>query len=112
MKEERVTASKMFAHAKPLFEGDKKAFIEDIRKALYAAKIVSYAQGYTLMAQAAKTYGWNLNYGGIALMWRGGCIIRSKFLGKIKEAYDNNPTLSNLLLQYMSPHHSVLSDPI
>ena len=77
---------------------DKKAFIEDIRKALYAAKIVSYAQGYTLMAQAAKTYGWNLNYGGIALMWRGGCIIRSKFLGKIKEAYDNNPTLSNLLL--------------
>ena len=98
MKEERVTASKMFAHAKPLFEGDKKAFIEDIRKALYAAKIVSYAQGYTLMAQAAKTYGWNLNYGGIALMWRGGCIIRSKFLGKIKEAYDNNPTLSNLLL--------------
>ena len=72
--------------------------IEDIRKALYASKIISYAQGYTLMRTAAKTYGWNLNYGGIALMWRGGCIIRSVFLGKIKDAYDRNPELSNLLL--------------
>ena len=98
MKEERVHASKVYPRQKPHFEGDKKAFIEDIRKALYAAKIVSYAQGYTLMRSAAKTYGWNLNYGGIALMWRGGCIIRSKFLGKIKEAYDNNPQLTNLLL--------------
>lgn len=98
MKEERVNASKVFPHAKPVFEGDKKAFIEDIRKALYAAKIISYAQGYTLMRSAAKTYGWKLNYGGIALMWRGGCIIRSVFLGKIKEAFDKNPELSNLLL--------------
>ncbi len=98
MKEERVHASKVYTRQKPTFTGDKKAFIEDIRKALYAAKIVSYAQGYTLMRSAAKTYGWNLNYGGIALMWRGGCIIRSKFLGKIKEAYDNNPALTNLLL--------------
>ena len=98
MKEERVNASKVFPHEKPVFEGDKKAFIEDIRKALYAAKIISYAQGYTLMRSAAKTYGWKLNYGGIALMWRGGCIIRSVFLGKIKEAFDKNLELSNLLL--------------
>ena len=76
----------------------KAAFIEDIRHALYASKIVSYAQGYMLMRAAAKEYGWNLNYGGIALMWRGGCIIRSRFLGKIKEAFDRNPALSNLLL--------------
>ena len=98
MKEERVNAAKVFPHEKPVFEGDRKAFIEDIRKALYAAKIISYAQGYTLMRSAAKTYGWKLNYGGIALMWRGGCIIRSVFLGKIKEAFDKNPELSNLLL--------------
>lgn len=98
MKEERVEASKVLLGPKPSFNGDKKAMIEDIRKALYASKIVSYAQGYTLMRAAAKTYGWNLNYGGIALMWRGGCIIRSTFLGKIKEAFDNNPNLTNLLL--------------
>ena len=82
----------------PLPVGHEAAFIEAIRKALYASKIISYAQGYTLMRTAAKTYGWNLNYGGIALMWRGGCIIRSVFLGKIKEAYDKNPALENLLL--------------
>ena len=98
MKEERVRASKVFPHEKPEFKGDREAFIEDIRKALYASKIISYAQGYTLMRAAAKTYGWNLNYGGIALMWRGGCIIRSVFLGKIKEAYDKDPGLENLLL--------------
>ena len=77
--------------------GDKNAFIEDINQALYASKIVSYAQGYTLMKEAAKEYGWDLNYGGIALMWRGGCIIRSVFLGKIKEAFDKDNDLSNLL---------------
>ncbi len=98
MKDERVEASKEFPRTIPAFEGDKEAFIEEIRKALFASKIISYAQGYILMRAAAKTYGWNLNYGGIALMWRGGCIIRSVFLGKIKEAYDNNPELSNLLL--------------
>jgi 6-phosphogluconate dehydrogenase len=98
MKEERVDASKVFNKKKEKFEGDRKAFVEDIRKALYAAKIISYAQGYTLMRAAAKTYGWNLNYGGIALMWRGGCIIRSVFLGKIKEAFDKNPELTNLVL--------------
>ena len=98
MKEERVAASQVFPKEIPAFTGDKAAFIESIRKALYASKIISYAQGYTLMRTAAKTYNWNLNYGGIALMWRGGCIIRSVFLGKIKEAYDKNPELVNLLM--------------
>jgi 6-phosphogluconate dehydrogenase len=97
-KDERVTASKVLKGPKPAFSGDKKAFIEDIRQALFASKIVSYAQGYVLMREAAKEYGWKLNYGGIALMWRGGCIIRSVFLGKIKDAFDKNPDLSNLLL--------------
>ncbi|MCF0262258.1 MAG: decarboxylating NADP(+)-dependent phosphogluconate dehydrogenase, partial [Sphaerochaetaceae bacterium] len=99
MKGERVVAAKVFADKqKGSFSGDKKQFIADIKNALYASKIISYAQGYTLMRTAAEHYGWNLNYGGIALMWRGGCIIRSVFLGKIKEAYDKNPELANLLL--------------
>lgn len=98
MKDDRVEASKILKGPKPKFEGDKKQFIEDLRKALYASKIVSYAQGYVLMRYAAEEYGWNLNYGGIALMWRGGCIIRSIFLGKIKEAFLKNPKLTNLLL--------------
>jgi 6-phosphogluconate dehydrogenase len=98
MKEDRIEASKILKGPRLKFDGDKKAFIEDIRKALYASKIVSYAQGYVLMKAAAKEFKWNLNNGGIALMWRGGCIIRSIFLGKIKEAFDNNPSLSNLLL--------------
>ena len=98
LKEERVAASKILSGPKPEFTGDKKAFIQDLRRALYAAKIVSYAQGYQLMRAAAAEYNWNLNYGGIALMWRGGCIIRSVFLGKIKEAFDNEPDLTNLLL--------------
>jgi len=97
-KDERVIASKILSGPKPSFTGDKKAFIDDIKQALFASKIVSYAQGYVLMREAAKEYGWNLNYGGIALMWRGGCIIRSVFLGKIKEAFDKNPELTNLLL--------------
>jgi len=99
LKDERVSASKQLAGSKPVQPtGDRKEVIEDIRKALYASKIVSYAQGYQLMRSAAATYGWNLNYGGVALMWRGGCIIRSQFLGKIKEAFDSNPDLVNLLL--------------
>lgn len=98
IKEERVAASKLINGPKPEFIGDKKLFIKDIESALFASKIVSYAQGYALMAAAAKEYGWNLNYGGIALMWRGGCIIRSVFLGRIKEAFDRNKDLSNLLL--------------
>ena len=98
MKDERVMASAILPGPKPTFTCDRKAFIDDIRKALFASKIISYAQGYTLMRAAAETYGWNLNYGGIALMWRGGCIIRSVFLSKIKDAFDTNPDLANLLL--------------
>jgi len=98
MKEDRVAAAKVLSGPKPELKADKKQFIADLGQALYAAKVVSYAQGYVLMRLAAKEFGWNLNNGGIALMWRGGCIIRSVFLGKIKEAFDKNPNLSNLLL--------------
>jgi 6-phosphogluconate dehydrogenase len=104
LKDERVKAAKKLKGPRPALTSiaanpeKKKAFIADIMGALYASKIVSYAQGYMLMREAGKQYGWNLNYGGIALMWRGGCIIRSAFLGKIKEAYDKNPKLANLLL--------------
>jgi 6-phosphogluconate dehydrogenase len=98
VKEERVRASKILNGPEKIFKGDKAGFINNIKDALYAAKIVSYAQGYALMKAAAEEYGWKLNYGGIALMWRGGCIIRSAFLGKIKEAFDNNPSMTNLLL--------------
>lgn len=97
-KEERVKASEILSGPTPLFEGDRAAFVNDLKDALLAAKIVSYAQGYALMRAAAHSYGWNLNWGGIALMWRGGCIIRSVFLGKIKEAYDADPALENLML--------------
>ena len=98
VKNERVKAARRFPRAIPAFEGDKEAFIECIRKALYASKIISYAQGYAVMRSAAQTHGWNLNFGGLALMWRGGCIIRSVFLGKIKDAFDKNPELENLLM--------------
>ena len=98
MKDERIKAASVFGRTIAPFTGDREAFLEDIRQALFAAKIISYTQGYMLMRSAAATYGWNLNYGGIALMWRGGCIIRSVFLGKIKEAYDRDPALTNLLL--------------
>ncbi len=98
IKEERVAASKKLKGPKEAFKGDKKQLVKDLEEALYASKIVSYAQGYQLLRAAAKTYGWNLNYGGIALMWRGGCIIRSAFLGKIKGAFDANPELDNLML--------------
>ncbi|MEN6455934.1 MAG: decarboxylating NADP(+)-dependent phosphogluconate dehydrogenase [Prolixibacteraceae bacterium] len=97
-KDLRVAASKVINGPKPEFNGDKARFIDDIKMALYGAKIISYAQGYNLMMEAAKEYKWNLNYGGIALMWRGGCIIRSAFLGDIKKAFDSNPALPNLLL--------------
>eukprot|EP01127_Copromyxa_protea_P002765 TRINITY_DN12726_c0_g1_i1.p1 TRINITY_DN12726_c0_g1~~TRINITY_DN12726_c0_g1_i1.p1 ORF type:complete len:485 (+),score=152.95 TRINITY_DN12726_c0_g1_i1:194-1648(+) len=98
-KADRLEASKILPGptAEP-FTGDRQAFLNDLKDSVYAAKIVSYTQGYTLLRQAAADYGWKLNYGAIALMWRGGCIIRSKFLGKIKEAFDKNPDLSNLLL--------------
>lgn len=98
MKEERVEASKILSGPEVNFSGDVGEFVEDLKNALYLSKIVSYAQGYTLLRAAAETYCWKLNYGKIALMWRGGCIIRSAFLGKINEAFDEKPDLSNLLL--------------
>lgn len=100
-KDMRVLASKAIHGPEARFTGDKAQMISDIKDALFGAKIISYAQGYNLMMEAANEYKWNLNYGGIALMWRGGCIIRSVFLGDIKKAFDKNPTLENLLLD---PH--------
>lgn len=97
-KDLRVKASKYLNGPDKRFKGDKSQFISDLKDALLGAKIISYAQGYDLMGEAAKEYKWNLNNGGIALMWRGGCIIRSVFLGKIKEAFDKNPQLEHLLL--------------
>jgi 6-phosphogluconate dehydrogenase len=97
-KDIRVKASKVLHGPEKKFTGDRKQFLSDLKDALFGAKIISYAQGYDLMGEAAKEYKWNLNNGGIALMWRGGCIIRSVFLGKIKEAFDKNPGLEHLLL--------------
>lgn len=98
IKEERQEASKILKGPSAIFKGNKLEFIENIRQALYASKMISYAQGFMLMRKAVEEYHWKLNYGEIALMWRGGCIIRSSFLGKIKEAYDRQPELKNLLL--------------
>lgn len=98
LKEERVKASKSIRGPKVVGATDKKQFVADVERALYLSKIVSYAQGFSLFREAAKEFKWKLNYGGIALMWRGGCIIRSKFLGKIKEAFDRDINLTNLLL--------------
>jgi 6-phosphogluconate dehydrogenase len=98
MKDERVAASKILNGPQRQAASDRKAFIENVRRALYCSKMISYAQGYMLLREAAKDQKWNLNFGGIALMWRGGCIIRSRFLGKIKEAYDKNPQLNSLLV--------------
>jgi 6-phosphogluconate dehydrogenase len=98
MKDERVAASKVLAGPKFKFSGDRAAFVEDIRQGLLASKLISYAQGFMLLREAAKEYKWNLNYGGIAMVWRAGCIIRSAFLDKIKAAFDTNPELSNLLV--------------
>ena len=99
LKEERVAAAAVLQgpDAKP-FTGDRSAFVEDVRRALYASKICSYAQGFQLLRMAAAEYDWQLNFGSIALMWRGGCIIRAQFLGRIKEAFDADPQLANLLL--------------
>jgi 6-phosphogluconate dehydrogenase len=100
LKDERTAAAKILQGppSDSPTESATVSLIDDLRQALYAAKIVSYAQGYMLMRAAATEYRWNLNYGGIALMWRGGCIIRSVFLGKIRDAFENDPSLSNLLL--------------
>ncbi len=100
VKDERLAASKVLSGPKTKFEGDPEAFTHAVRQALYASKIISYAQGFMLMRQAAEDYHWKLNYGGIALMWRGGCIIRSQFLGKIKEAFMHDPSLKSLLLDH------------
>jgi len=96
--DERVAASKVLSGPSGRYTGDKTTFLADLEQAVYAAKVASYAQGYMLMRTAAKVYGWDLNLGGVALMWRGGCIIRSVFLGKIKDAFDADPNLPNLLL--------------
>jgi 6-phosphogluconate dehydrogenase len=98
IKEERVAASKILHGPSASFSGNREEFTEMVRQALYASKICSYAQGFQLMREAANEYKWNLKYGEIALMWREGCIIRAQFLGKIKEAFDKNPNLQNLLL--------------
>jgi 6-phosphogluconate dehydrogenase len=98
IKDERVAASKVIKGPEAKFEGDKEAFLEAIRQALFASKICSYAQGFAMMKQASIEYGWNLNFGDIALMWRSGCIIRAQFLDTIKDAFDNDPELPNLLL--------------
>jgi len=97
LKAERIAASKLYPRKPAVSEADKDAMLQAIHDALYASKIISYAQGYMLMSEAAKEFDWELNYGGIALMWRGGCIIRSTFLAEIKKAYDESPNLSNLL---------------
>lgn len=98
LKEERVAASKHYGSIGTSYQGQPEAFTKEIHDALYASKIMSYAQGFMLMRQASKEYGWNINFGAVALMWRGGCIIRSSFLGKIKEAFDRRPDLASLLL--------------
>lgn len=102
-KDERVAASRVLTGADPSFDGDQKAFVEDVRKALLASKIISYAQGFALMREAAREYGWDLDYAGIAQVWRGGCIIRSVLLDKIREAFTDNPDLVNLI---MDPYFS------
>ena len=98
LKDQRVNASKVLQGPTVKFDGDKEAFVNDVEQALYASKIISYAQGYMLLKEASEEYGWDLDYGAIALMWRGGCIIRSVFLGEIKTAFTENPELENLLL--------------
>lgn len=97
LKTERVAASKLYPRKQVVSKANKDVMLQAIHDALYASKIISYAQGYMLMSEAAKEFDWKLNYGGIALMWRGGCIIRSTFLAEIKKAYDESPNLSNLL---------------
>ncbi|KAL7749082.1 phosphogluconate dehydrogenase (decarboxylating) gnd1 [Sorochytrium milnesiophthora] len=101
IKDERLRAAQLLTGPKPgvdaKFTGDKALFLKDLENALYAAKLISYAQGFMLLREAAKDNNWKLNYGGIAIMWKGGCIIRSRFLGDIKKAYANNPNLENLL---------------
>jgi len=112
LKDERVAASRVLPGPRGSFQGDVSRFVDDLEQALYASKIVSYAQGYQLMRAAAREYGWDLNFGGIALMWRGGCIIRSAFLDRIKDAFDRNRSLVNLLLDpFFSEALSLAQEP-
>ncbi len=98
LKDERVVAADKLQGPRGRLEGDRQSFVDQVRQALYTSKIVSYAQGYMLMRAAAHEYSWDLNYGGVAQMWRSGCIIRSRFLGDIKQAFDDNTALNNLLI--------------
>jgi len=98
LKDERVGASKLLPGPEPAFAGDRAAFLDDLEKALYASKLVCYAQGFGLLRAASAEHGWDIRYGNVALLWRGGCIIRSAFLGKIREAFDGEPDLANLVL--------------
>jgi len=98
IKDQRVNAAKLYNNEVSKFDGNRSEFLDKLKDALYVSKIISYAQGFALMKEASKTYQWNLNFGAISIMWKGGCIIRSAFLGKIKEAYDKSPQLDNLLL--------------
>src|ERR1051325_4765320 len=97
-KGERVAAAKVLRGPAPRLDGDRESFVKDVEMALYASKIMSYAQGFALLRAMSKESGWSINNGAVALMWRGGCIIRSVFLGKIKEAFDRNADLTNLLV--------------
>jgi 6-phosphogluconate dehydrogenase len=111
LKEERMAAGQLLSGPEYAWDGDKGAFINDLQDAVFASKIITYTQGYMLMRAASKEYKWDLNYGGIALMWRGGCIIRSAFLGKINEAFDNNSQLSNLLMDPYFKDQIISSQP-
>jgi len=98
LKDERLAAAAVLAGPDERFDGDRAAMIDDLEQALYASKIVSYAQGYQLMRAVSDEEDWGLDFGAVALMWRGGCIIRSRFLGNIRDAFEKNPELSNLLM--------------
>jgi 6-phosphogluconate dehydrogenase len=111
MKEEREQAARILKGPAAKFDGDKEEFVNDIEQAMYAAKIISYAQGYMLLRAAAAEHDWNLNYGGIALMWRGGCIIRSIFLGDIRNAFQRDPHLTNLLMDSFFSEQVMAAQP-
>jgi 6-phosphogluconate dehydrogenase len=98
LKDERVAASEVLDGPETVFDGDRAAMVDDLEQALYASKIVSYAQGYQLMRAVSEDEDWGLDFGAVALMWRGGCIIRSRFLGNIRDAFEKDPELANLML--------------
>jgi 6-phosphogluconate dehydrogenase len=110
-KDERVAAASVLKGPEPRFHGDRKQLVDDVEMALYASKVISYAQGFALMSAMARESQWTINNGAVALMWRGGCIIRSVFLGKIKEAFDRNPKLTNLLVDPFFAHEMEHAQP-